>query len=143
MSNGHPPQCDPACQKLILDGDLAGSVYALTGERIAVQSGFGNPPSLMKALDAGEASFLVFAEAVVLSTGGEVPALGKGTISNRVTALVAAFTNVCEQIEHHGSLANADDAVVALITAENCAFNFMRAFLEAVGYTGPWPKCLS
>lgn len=21
MSNGHPPQCDPACQKIILNGD--------------------------------------------------------------------------------------------------------------------------
>ncbi len=30
MSNGHPPQCDPACQKIILNGDSLEHSAALT-----------------------------------------------------------------------------------------------------------------
>lgn len=80
-----PPQCDAACQKIILNGFLTAQVIAKTYEMYE------------------------------------------------------------RHIEKNGPLSKAAtaDLIKRLNDLENRAFEFARAYMEAVGYAGPWPKSLS
>jgi hypothetical protein len=78
MSNGHPPICDAICQKIILDGDLAGKVFESTCERIEAWFAAGNGPLadsdkiLDKLIKAEDAAF-AFQRAVLEGMGYHGP----------------------------------------------------------------------
>ena len=59
----------------------------------------------------------------------------------------AVFKTTCEAIERYLAsgkrLQHTDKILEKLIIAEDAAFAFQRAVLQGMGYSGPWPKCLS
>lgn len=73
MSNGDPPVCDAACQKLILNGDIAGDVISRTCERIeafkASGQKFRNPLRTVEAANKIEDEAFKF-ERVILEEMG-------------------------------------------------------------------------
>ena len=140
--SGGPPNCNPACQKIILDGDLLGAVFSTTGERI------GKYHRPLKSKDDID---LAFHEAVNASY--EFIALVRHEIgADTATQLYVetpehmakVIEDTCEKIEAFGRpIPQADEVIMKLIAAEDLAFKWCRAVLEGMGYTGPWPQCLS
>lgn len=60
MSNGHPPVCDPICQKILLDGDSLESAAIDTCEMLkrCKEDGvkYDDPVKVVEALIAAEAA---------------------------------------------------------------------------------------
>lgn len=79
------------------------------------------------------------------SSGCDLACQTKIIIDGDMVAKVLEVT--CEALERFfdkgGNLKHADKLHERLIKLENDAYAFQRAVLESMGYSGPWPKCLS
>lgn len=140
--SGGPPQCNPACQKIVLDGDLLGAVFSTTGQRLI---------KFRRKLDFAQQINQAFASAVD-ATYEFIhlvrDAIGASPIRQAQPETCEHMANViedtCQRIEAFGRpIPHSEDIIGKLIVAEDLAFSFQRAVLEGMGYHGPqWPKCL-
>ena len=150
MSNGHPPVCDAACQKIILDGDLVGSLFRSIGTRLlSADIPIHHAHEVDESFDNARKAALEFVSAAREGMGdGPAAAVNIGhNLAEGCVALGNLFDETCEEIEafvEEKALGNSKVILERLIEVENLAFVFMRVFLEkGVGYNGPWPKCLA
>lgn len=140
--SGGPPQCNPACQKIILDGDLLGAIFSTTGERLS---------KFQRKLNSAERIAEAFHETVFASyefirlvreaiSANEVPPLALETPMHMATVI----EETCALIEaFRRPIPNGIEVVHKLIAAEDLAFKWQRNVLIGMGYQGPFPHCLS
>lgn len=137
------PECDLACQtKIIIDGDLLGAVFSITGERLT---------KFHKRLDFQPAIDLAFQDAVFRtfefltlireSIGADAPDQKYMETAAQIAQLLE---DTCQLIEAFKKpIPRGREAILKLIAAEDLAFKWQRLVLEGMGHQGPWPKCLS
>lgn len=137
------PECNPACQKIILDGDLLAAVFKITGDRISKQKHRLAEGRVKQSFDDAATASFRFINTVRAALGQDIIAdSAEHSLVDRCVTLTALIESTCEQIEGHGSFENSPIIVAELIEAENLAFQFMKDTLKAMGWNGPWPECL-